>query len=396
MSDELKPKIDLKARLGKRAVQTQEGAASVPPPIGMGRPGGVVPQPGVGVPPVRVAPVGSSPSQVPPPPMGSVPRSSAPYASAPYASAPQQPAPVMRAEPREIRVEMGEEVIEERKRAAGKVRIGLAIVAVAAGGLGFFIGGRAENSSLSNNALKDAQGLLEKVKKANATVDELNGVLTSAIGKFKEQKFPSDEVSKLGGINIPFSNEDLPQSIGRLGKPTRAALLSYLMKVQEANERKESLGNVLSSAQKPFEELLADRVKPKVRFAAVVASGAEGPWLQLAQVSEPFLVQEAGKSKLWPTQLNVKRVADGKLADAKLDRVEKTDFKNDMALPIDPASQGFVCPSADLVGKMRSELVKLQESLNGDETPGAEKEGLKQLGDRLSKALAQLGTGGGG
>jgi len=379
MSDELKPKIDLKARLGKRGVQTQAGAASIPPPIGMARPGAG--------PALGSAPGQSSPAA------GSVPYSQAPSAmgSRPFGSAPMQQ-PVMAAPPAPMRIEIDEEEVQAgRKQTARKMLVFVAIAGVAGIGFGFVVGGRVTNSGLSNAALGDAQVLIVKLKKAASTVEKLGAVVDSARTSFKSQKFPADDVGKLGELNIAFSADDIPLGIGRFKADLRKSVLAYVKQAEEANERKEALQSILSAQKGPFEQLLADRENPKVRWGAVVASGSDGPWIELAPITEPFLVKEAGKS--WPEQMSVRRVdGQGRASDAKVDRISKTELKMQSVLPINPATQSLVCPS-DVIGKVQSELYKLQLSLNGDETPGAEKVGLKQLGENLVKSLSALGGG---
>ncbi len=381
MSDELKPKIDLKARLGKRGVQTQAGAASIPPPIGMARPGA---GPALGSVPGQSSPAARS-----------VPFSQAPQAmgSSPFGSSPVQHMAAQPAAP--MRIEMDEEEVQAgRKQTARKMLVFVAIAAVLGIGFGFVIGGRVTNSDLSNAALGDAQVLIVKLKKAAETVEKLGAVVEGANKSFKSQKFPADEVGKLGELNIAFSADDIPLGIGRFRADLRKAVLSYVKQAEEANDRKEALQSILSAQKAPFEQLLADRENPKVRWGAVLASGSDGPWIELAPITEPFLVKEAGKS--WPEQISVRRIDEqGRPSDAKADRVSKTELKMQSVLPINPATQGMVCPS-DVLGKVQSELYKLQLSLKGDDTPGAEKVGLKQLGEGLVKSLSALGNGGGG
>ena len=111
---EQKPKIDLKARLGKKTVSTPAaGGGSIPPPqaaspsaipSAMQRPS--MPRPS--------APPQMTPSGVPVPPFAAPSRPM--DASNPYGSAlqPQVAAPA-RARPQEIRIEMGEEVMAARR-----------------------------------------------------------------------------------------------------------------------------------------------------------------------------------------------------------------------------------------------------------------------------------------
>src|SRR5690349_9691357 len=132
MSDN-KPKIDLKARLGKKTAGTP-ATASVPPPMApqtastMPRPQAVPgPRPS-GMPAPR-----TSPSGVPIPPFQPTP-SQAPRMDPnnPYGSIPRQSAPIQ-ARPTEIRVDM-EEVRAAQRSGRGKVMV-LALVTAVVGGV---------------------------------------------------------------------------------------------------------------------------------------------------------------------------------------------------------------------------------------------------------------------
>src|SRR5262245_54516839 len=110
MSDQ-KPKIDLKARLGKKPVPAA-GGSSIPPPqaaVGPSAIPGAMPGPMQARPVARPSgPPQVTPSGVPVPPFAQQSRPAV-DASNPYgAMQPQAPAP---ARPQAIRIEMGEEVM---------------------------------------------------------------------------------------------------------------------------------------------------------------------------------------------------------------------------------------------------------------------------------------------
>ena len=129
MNDQKKPKIDLKARLGKKSVSSPSGP-SIPPPI-MG---------------------GSRPGGIPAPPFGA-PQNSDPYSSM-MSSAPP-PAP----KPQAIKVEMSEEVIHEQKKQLKKGYAIAAVTAVLGAVVGFLIGGSSETSNQQKIAARDAGDL---------------------------------------------------------------------------------------------------------------------------------------------------------------------------------------------------------------------------------------------
>ena len=139
MSDN-KPKIDLKARLGKKTMSTP--GASVPPPMAA-QPGGAVPgQSTLPRPQPMPQPMRSSPSGVPAPPFTPSGAPKPTPSAAPYASIPQQSAPIQ-ARPAEIRVDM-EEVRAAPRSGRGKVMVLALITAVVGGFVGFAFGGGAE------------------------------------------------------------------------------------------------------------------------------------------------------------------------------------------------------------------------------------------------------------
>ena len=108
---EQKPKIDLKARLGKKTVSTPAAGGSIPPPQAAtpsAMPGAIPPMqqrpsmPRPSAPPQQQM----TPSGVPVPPFA---QQSRPVdASNPYGAMPGQSVAPARARPQEIRIEMGE------------------------------------------------------------------------------------------------------------------------------------------------------------------------------------------------------------------------------------------------------------------------------------------------
>ena len=158
MSEDKKPKIDLKARLGKKTVSAPATGpgGSIPPPAGIPKPSGV----GIPAPPFQQTHTSR------PAPMVD--------ASNPYGA--MQPSVAPRAEPATIRIEMGDDVMRAQKGGKTKVLV-LAIVTAAIGGfMGFAIGGGAERGKGQDAALQGAQELTKDVTAANAKIEELANV----------------------------------------------------------------------------------------------------------------------------------------------------------------------------------------------------------------------------
>jgi hypothetical protein len=370
MADDKKPKIDLKSRLGKKTVAAPTGSSAVPPPVG-------IPKPGVPVPPFAA-------------------QKAAPKVdvSDPYAAISAAEAPA-RVEPAAIKVEMSEEVVQAQKKGRSRI-IALAFVTAVIGGVvGYAVGSGREKSKVAVQAVEGAQALVKEIKDANAKCDELVEVLKSAEGKLADNKFPLEEVSKLGGINIPFGGDNLTKyPIGRFKPQVVTMLNRYGSGSTEVNDEKEKLQGVLESAKAPIEDYLKQKEEPKVRWFAYFESGPYGPWVSMQGAPEPFAVgptkaeQEAKKQFKWPEQFKIAQ--GGKTFDLK--RYSGGDPTKDKPgeprmIPVNPGTQEAVCPS-DLAIGLRRQLGELREVLRGS---GEDKPGLAALGEQLIEQLKSIG-----
>src|SRR5512135_1158821 len=177
MSEQKKPKIDLKARLGKKTVAAPTGPA-IPPPVGIPKP---------------PAMAGYGRSSQPPPP-------GHPYAAAQEAPPPPPP----RVEPQAIKIEMSEEVVAEQAKQKKRGYMMSGIIGLLTMGLGFAFGSRAEAGKGANAALEGAKVLVTDIEAADKVADDLNETLAKAAERLGKNEYPEEEISKLGGINIPF------------------------------------------------------------------------------------------------------------------------------------------------------------------------------------------------
>ena len=59
-------------------------------------------------------------------------------------------------------------------------------------------------------------------------------------------------------------------------------------------------------------------------------------------------------------------------------------------IPVNPQTQGAVCPS-DIVGSLLSQMIKMEQTLRGDSTPGVDKTGLIEKGQKLVEQLKKIG-----
>jgi hypothetical protein len=373
MSDN-KPKIDLKARLGKKTVSTP-AAASVPPPqVGMPRP-----------PQQQSVPM-PRPSAVPTPPAIAQQQAAQRIdPTNPYASMPRQSAPVA-ARPQEIRVDM-EEVRAAQRSGRGKV-MALALITAAVGGvIGFAFGGGSERAKGADAAVLGASELLKEVESSNKQITDLAETLKSARTKLLGKgTFPQEEVTKLGAINIPLKSTSLAdKSIGRFKRETLSMLIDFTAAVEEANDQKEGLQRLLGS--NTVKELVEEQKAPKVRWIGYVGGGPGGPWISLEPLSKDKLFP-AGSG--WPAELEFK-------SDKTTEKVKRYASGDPTGssppfIPVNPQSQGGVCPS-DVVGTLISQLMKMETVLRGDSTPGVDKTGLIERGQKLAEMLKKIGKG---
>jgi hypothetical protein len=367
MSDN-KPKIDLKARLGKKTVSTP-AAASVPPPMA------AIPRP------PQAAQIPRTPSGVPIPQFGqqAAPRvdPTDPYASMTSSVAPSRPAA--------IRIEVGgEEVREAARRGRSKVLVLALITAIIGGFIGFTFGGGAERGKGAEAAVAGAKELLKIIDDSNKQITELADVIKSARSKLLQKGvYPQEEVAKLAALNIAFKSSDLAdKGVGRFKRDTLTMLIDYTAAVEALNDQKQSLHLFLGSQR--LKDFVAEQKAPKVSWIGYMGGGPGGPWIALEQISTPF--PAAGGT--WPSEIEV---MDGK-NKVKVKRYTSGDpaGSDPPFIPVNPQTQGGVCPS-DIVGSLISQMIKMEQVLRGDSTPGVDKTGLIEKGTKLVDNLKKIG-----
>ncbi len=369
MNDQKKPKIDLKARLGKKTVSSPSGP-SIPPPVGGSRPGGI-----------------------PAPPFGA-PQGSDPYSSM-MGTAPPPPPP----KPQAIKVEMSEEVIQEQRKQQKKGYMIAVFTAVIGGVVGFLIGGSNETSNQQKIAARDAGDLAKEVTTASDKAEELADVVKSIKDKLSSGKYPEEDAKKLGGLRIPFEGSNLGlRVIGRFNKEVNRGLVAFAGMAEQANDSTETLQKMIGGSKKALDDAFSLKDKPKFHWSAVVANGPSGPWATMLSVPEPFLVKSeekvAGKDYTWPDSLKFKQ--GGKDTDIK--RYTKGDPMggNPQFIPVEPNSQNAVCPSIPVARIVRA-VQDLEDALRGIKdtsgTGGHEQTGLIETGRTVSEKLKTIASG---
>jgi len=353
--DDKKPKIDLKARLGKKTVSGV--GASIPPP--MMSPGASIPAPPF------------APSRAPQP-------------------AGFEPEPVRIVEPQAIKIEMGEEVVEAQKKARSKwlmVALGTAFVG---GLLGYVLGGRVEANRSFTNAAAGAGILVEDIDKANAEIEKLSAVLKKAKLALGDGRYPEAEINEFGALNIPFDASYLAgKGTGLMGAEINRMLVKFSSDAESANEVKDKLKRVLGGNKEAIVGLFAEKEAPKVRWSVIVGNSPNGPIASMQPIPTPFLVSSKEAGFAWPKEIEV---ADG-AKKVKIERYTKGEptGSSPLLIPVDPASQASVC-SSDTLTAISREFTNLDALLQGDKSdPTNEKAGLIDSGTKLVEKLKGVG-----
>lgn len=392
MSDDKskKPKIDLKARLGK-TMAAGAGTSAVPVPTPGPSSEGSAPPPS------------SSPSAVPPPPgMSGAPKPSGiappiglspgiplpPFATRSAAPAPSKPVAAQQT----IKVEVGEEIHEERRKASKRTAIYVAIGVVVGLGIGWIGGGAQERGSRGTQAQKGAGELEKDVKAANEKIAELGQKLVTAGEKLGNKEFPADLAKDLAATNVPFDAQNLDGKFtGSLPGKVFKALLSYTTAVQDLNKTKDSLKNLLTFAQPKIEKAWKDEKDPPANYAVIFRGDQKGTVAELVPLKEPFLF-----SKDWPesfTILKAQRTQQGvKTEEKKANRWKKGDLtgSDPIAIPIDAQSAAGLS-GEEVVFKLSNAMRDIRKLIEGDkENPQSTDAGLAKEGDDLVHELHKV------
>ena len=368
-----KPKIDLKARLGRRPGATP-ASASIPPPVG------VNPPQGSGAPMSHGSGFPASGGYAPPQPQA---RPSFDPMGTPVVSAPS----MRGASPAGLDLTFNDaELAAVQKGNRTKAIVIAAATAVVGGVLGYAVGQLNERSAVAEAAVVGAKALSAEIDAANASVGKLSELLQSAAKSLKESKYPDSEVKELGGVNIPFDGTNLAgKSIGRFKPQVITMLISYAEAASKANTQKDRIRNLLSYSKEGVEELLAQNTNPRVHWGVAIQNGPQGPWGTMQVLPTAFPVNDKAG---WPATFDL-QAGDQKASFKRYSGGDPT--RGDAQLiPIAPTTQNAVCPT-DTIVRLRRELADMQKILAGDETPGQEVTGIVQLGESIKKQLAGIG-----
>jgi hypothetical protein len=391
-----KPKIDLKARLGKTTQMGMGGPGVVPTPAPSG-PGATPPPPPsdpLARSPSAPAPPPSRPgSSVPAPPIGIAPPPGlSPGIPLPAFGAParRQAEPKQSAQQQTIKVEIGEEIHTERKKARRNAMFAAFAGALVGLGLGFVAGGSSEKGDRAKGAARGAQLLEKDVKTATDKLKELDTKLQESAEKLKNKGFPDDLVGALGGLTIPFDDTNLDGK-GVNGMPSRLfrLVLDYTDGCKNANKLRESLRNLAGMTKDPITKAWKEETSPVANFSVVFHSEGQkqGVAAELVPNHTPFEWK-----KDWAEKYKVTKLEGGKPAEKEVKRYVKGDLPgNDpVAIPVDPKTTAAFTSDV-MLGRLNKAIYDLRVELEGNkenptnETPGIIKSG-EDLANELHKA----------
>jgi len=404
MADEKKPKIDLKARLGKNAA----GGATPPPPAAGG-----IPAPAAAVP----AAAGSGGSAVPAPapsagggvpvppgiPVGPPPAFKSPAVnldpSNPLAAAVGQSAPARSqgpaAPPQPQRIEVDELTVQEARKGARKQGLIAGIVfGVVLGAVGYIAGGAQETNKGRQQSVAHAKSLAGDVEKSREQLKQLAEKLEAGRNTLgKDHKFPETLAKDLSAINVDFDGSKLAGvRFSGFSQETTTGLIEYITGVQATNDRKNALMGLLSKLQKPMTELLqaqASGKPPPVNFVVLInKDSAKNPFGVIAALQKPLELSASMPAEFTATDLSTKQ----NVTAPKLTSLDKPG-----AAYIVPKSMEGACPSetSGQVGQLIGQLSRLISDIKGDAPAGGEaiqepKPGLIERADRLVTNLNKV------
>jgi hypothetical protein len=404
MAEEKKPKIDLKARLGK----TNVGGATPPPPTGI--PGPTVPTPGPGTNNVAAVPQSSPrpggglpvPPGIPvgPPPIGK-PTGLALDPSNPLAAAisPQRAVPSRPpAPPKAQRIEVDEMAVQVASR--GSFKKGLIagiVVAMIFGAVGFIAGGANETSKGRQTSVAHARELAADVQKARDQLKTIADKTDDGRKTLAGKKFPDTLAKDLGGINVDFDGGKLAGvRFSGFSQDSAAGLIEFITAVQTLNDRKNATVNLLTHLQKPITEALTGGQKISVGYIVLLGGGkdpAGNPFGVLAALSKPIEATEPSKLAM-PTEFAATNPMNG--AGVTAPAYKGGDLTKPSGIYVVPKSIGAACPSETTgqIAQLGGQLSHLVNDVRGEQPVQGDiqepKPGLLERADKLITALNKV------
>ncbi len=400
MAEEKKPKIDLKARLGKAGGATPPPAAvggGVPAPMPAPAPVGGAPVPAAvpssgGLPVPPGIPVGPPPAFKAPAPALDPSNPLAAVVAPPKAQPSRPPAP-----PQPQRIEVDEMAVQEARKGARKQGLIAGLVAaVVLGAIGYIAGGAASESKARTASVNHAKSLAGDVEKSREQLKQLADKVEAGRNMLvKERKFPNDLAKDLGGINVDFDGSKLAGvRFSGFSTETTTGLIEYITGVQSTNDRKNALIALLGKLQKPLTEQLAGGGAQKVQFVAIIDKDAsKQSFAILAPITKAIDVQGNG-----PPQLPAEFTATNPLTRGNVTVPKLTTLDKGGAAYVIPKSIEAACPSesAGAIAQLGGQLNKLITDIRGEQAGAGgdviteTKAGLLERADKLVTGLNKV------
>ncbi len=426
MAEEKKPKIDLKARLGKNTMgQTPPpGAGMVPqaqpapgaaPGMHPGTNPGMQPQ---ASPSQRPAPMPTpAPMQMPQvgvpigpptfkgpsrPPPGLDANNPLAAAARPYRAPAPAPAPI--AQP--TRIEVDEAGVHQAAKSGFKKGVVAGIVVgVVFGVVGYLGGGAAESSSGRKKSVQDAQELSKDVSSSKDKLKELADKLEAGRNSLtKDKKFPDTLAKDLGGMNIDFGGDKLQyrRFSGFSGEATNG-LVEYITSVQSLNDRKSAVISLLTRLQKPITEQFKSAGTPTLQQVILLGRRDESGnyYAMIAALKDPIAITPGNISL--PTEFTF--IDPQTKQPSKVGKYTTGDLSKAGAIYVAPKTFDAVCPSEtasqtlQLAGQIKHIIDDIRGEGGGAPAPADpngmvedKKPGLMDRADRLVQLLNKVGN----
>ncbi len=389
MAEDKKPKIDLKARLGKTQVGAQP-TAGIPAPMPTSPSGRPMPPP----PPTPSS--GTVPPGLPigpPPAFGSAPSTPTIDPSNPLAAVatPYRPPPPP-APPQPQRIEVDEAAVHQARK--GARRMGF-VIALLLGGIGvavgYVAGGATEKQSARQKSKADAQELATKVEQAKVKIKLLGEKVEAGRAQLGAKKFPADLAKDLGGINVDFDGSQLAgRRFSGFRTATTQQLVDFVTAVQSLNDRKLFVQNQLTKLQKPISEQFGGST---VSINLMVVATKDGSAI-LAPLKDAIKVE--GQQVSLPKEFIFLDPNGG--PNGKIDKYGGTgDLGKGAGFAVTPSSFNKVCPSETQgqVAQLGAALAGILRDIQGEKPAQGDivqdtKPGLAERADQLASALKSV------
>jgi hypothetical protein len=388
MAEEKKPKIDLKARLGKGAPTPTPAPVGTAPTAAVSQPTG--PQPGVSGPGLPVPP--------------GVPIGAAIDPSNPLAAVVAPRASVRM--PATQRIEVDDRDVQQAASGARKTMGIFSMVALLIGAGVGFVGGQAkETGDGRTQARNDAKDLKTSVDGAKTKIEDIAAKIEAGANMLtaKEGKaFPKELANQLGAINVDFDGTKLAgRRFAGFPPDTSGALFDFVTSVTALNERKTAVKNLLTKLEKPVTEQLVASSSGKHSIQYVVLLGGVSAkdnggnyTANIAPINPPLTF--TGEFPTIPNDIKANFAGQ----NVGVTKYKGGAITEPSAIYVTPGSFDAVCPSdtKSVIAQLAIKLGDLITEIRGEaKVEGMEidrKLGLLEKADILSKGLEKVGNGG--